>query len=302
MKIDTSSFVQIKEFTTFANRCGAESAAVAKLGDRSGDVNLVSHNTKDRPHGLFHWFRNSDKEAINNSCRQAFKEAIIKLFGGESKIPENVKTAMELDNFRPDSGKPLTARRICKIGAAIEVALRSEHKIEDANGNRLDLGDVASRLGVASKAKAEPERQKAYVSIENENILERISEMTLGTPQSVGIGSTFEAAQRKEMEEDLMRVLEKRVDMAKNFQFELNANITDGKSLLRALGPDTIARRLSARVDGDARDLNENDFSEVIDERLFELTHHMPHVSRNAFDEEDKDVYRNVDRYFIQDE
>ena len=302
MKIDTSSFVQIKEFTTFANRCGAESAAVAKLGDKSGDVNRVNHNIKDRPHGLFHWFRNSDKEAVNNRCRQAFKEAVVKLFGGESKIPENVKAAMELDNFRPDSGKPLTARRICKIGAAIEVALRSEQKIEDTKGNRLDLGDVTSRLGVASNAKAKPEWQNACVSTENANILERISEMTLGTQQSVGIESTFESAQRNEMEADLMRALDRRVDMAKSFQFELNANITDGKSLLRALGPDTIAKRLRTRVEGDTRDLNETDFSEVIDERLFELTHHMPHVSRNAIDEEDKDSYRNVDRYFIQDE
>ena len=41
MKIGTSSSVQIKEFTTFANRCGAESAAVDKDAYRNVDRDFI---------------------------------------------------------------------------------------------------------------------------------------------------------------------------------------------------------------------------------------------------------------------
>ena len=40
------------------------------------------------------------------------------MFGGESKVPESVKKAMLMEAY--DKGKPLTARRILAVKAAVD--------------------------------------------------------------------------------------------------------------------------------------------------------------------------------------
>ena len=54
-------------------------------------------------------FRNQTQKDLNNEIRTAFRNAIINMFGGESRIPDSVKDAMLLKDY--DKGKPLTARR-----------------------------------------------------------------------------------------------------------------------------------------------------------------------------------------------
>ena len=62
--------------------------------------------------------RDLDQKRLNDSVRTSFRNAIRDMFGGESKIPANVKKAMLLKDF--DEGKPLTARRILAVKAAID--------------------------------------------------------------------------------------------------------------------------------------------------------------------------------------
>ena len=54
----------------------------------------------------------------NNATRDAFRNAVSQMFGGESHIPDSVKDAMKLEDY--GKGKPLTARRILAVKTAIE--------------------------------------------------------------------------------------------------------------------------------------------------------------------------------------
>ena len=58
-------------------------------------------------------FRNQIQKDLNNEIRTAFRNAIINMFGGESRIPDSVKDAMLLKDY--GKGKPLTARRIMAV-------------------------------------------------------------------------------------------------------------------------------------------------------------------------------------------
>jgi hypothetical protein len=62
--------------------------------------------------------RRARKQEANNAVRELFRQSIIDMFGGESKIPESVKTAMKLEDY--GKGKPLTARRIMAVKVAID--------------------------------------------------------------------------------------------------------------------------------------------------------------------------------------
>ena len=62
--------------------------------------------------------RSVEQQNLNNAVRTEFRNAVIDMFGGESRIPESVKKAMLLADY--DKGKPLTARRIMAVKAAID--------------------------------------------------------------------------------------------------------------------------------------------------------------------------------------
>ena len=57
--------------------------------------------------------RSVEQQNLNNAVRTEFRNAVIDMFGGESRIPESVKKAMLLADY--DKGKPLTARRIMAV-------------------------------------------------------------------------------------------------------------------------------------------------------------------------------------------
>ena len=88
----------------------------------------ITASTTDSVRGIFKWFRSADDKAANNEVRKLFKDAIIDMFGGESKIPDSVKDAMKLADY--DKGKPLTARRIIAVKAAIDASGTKEARIE----------------------------------------------------------------------------------------------------------------------------------------------------------------------------
>ena len=88
----------------------------------------ITASTTDSIRGIFKWFRSADDKAANNEVRKLFKDAIIDMFGGESKIPESVKKAMVLADY--DKGKPLTARRILAVKAAIDASGTKEARTD----------------------------------------------------------------------------------------------------------------------------------------------------------------------------
>ena len=88
----------------------------------------ITASDTDSIRGLFKWFRSADDQAANNATREIFKNAIIDMFGGESKIPESVKDAMILPDY--GKGKPLTARRILAVKAAIDASGTKETRAD----------------------------------------------------------------------------------------------------------------------------------------------------------------------------
>ena len=63
--------------------------------------------------------RSDDLQRENDMARKLFRQSVVEIFGGEAKIPKSVKDAMKLKDY--DQGKPLTARRILAVKAAIDV-------------------------------------------------------------------------------------------------------------------------------------------------------------------------------------
>ena len=88
----------------------------------------ITASDTDSLRGIFKWFRSADDKAANDATRKIFKDAIIDMFGGESKIPEAVKKAMILGDY--DKGKPLTARRILAVKAAIDASGTKEARTD----------------------------------------------------------------------------------------------------------------------------------------------------------------------------
>jgi len=84
------------------------------------------------------WTRGMDEWTVNDRTRALFKKAIADMFGGESKIPASVKKAMIMSDY--GTGRPLTARRIMAVKAAIDAdgtaAIRAA---------RIELESFASR-------------------------------------------------------------------------------------------------------------------------------------------------------------
>ena len=67
----------------------------------------------------------------NDAVRDLFRQSIRDLFGGEDRIPPNVKEAMRLQDY--GDGRPLTARRIMTVKAAVDEVLgRVDPAIEQA--------------------------------------------------------------------------------------------------------------------------------------------------------------------------
>ena len=88
--------------------------------------------------------RGQDQKELNDSVRTSFRNAIREMFGGEAKIPANVKKAMLLNDF--DEGKPLTARRILAVKAAIDNHLSAVPDTIEVNV-RLDRGSLEGVYG-----------------------------------------------------------------------------------------------------------------------------------------------------------
>ena len=113
------------QFTQFVNFATAQKGAVSsKAIARSGgkvqglEAREISPASGDGVGGFSALFRSKSDVKANNSARTLFREAVAGMFGGESRIPSNVRAAMEMKDY--GVGKPLTARRIMAVKAAID--------------------------------------------------------------------------------------------------------------------------------------------------------------------------------------
>jgi len=104
--------VQSKHGKTILRASGGTTA----LGDRS--IMAADKADKDGVGGFSSWFRSDANKKANNAVRDLFRQTVIDMFGGESHIPDPVKDAMLMKDF--GKGKPLTARRIMAVKAAID--------------------------------------------------------------------------------------------------------------------------------------------------------------------------------------
>lgn len=108
-----ATFRTFVEFAEKTQRDGYDSAcATATLAGKRITVSALSlHETS-------HLLRKTAEEVSNDSTRAIFRNAVSEMFGGEAKIPESVKKAMRLGDY--GDGRPLTARRIMAVKAAID--------------------------------------------------------------------------------------------------------------------------------------------------------------------------------------
>lgn len=137
MALDVNGYNEMfKAFVDFAQAKMAanEKKAVAR-GSLGEDGALVGREIKASTTDSVHkWSRTDADQDANDRTREIFRNAIIDMFGGETKIPASVKKAMLMSDY--DCGKPLTARRILSVKAAI-----------DANGVMREKKAASVRFG-----------------------------------------------------------------------------------------------------------------------------------------------------------
>ena len=168
MNINTSVLAQLNVFTHFAkNRVEAnDESAVAVLSQAPGNESSVQDILKSKSDKPFAFIRTSENKQINNSTRALFKSMIVDLFGGsEANIPQAVKKAMHMKRF-DGSGRPLTARRISAVVAAVVKAIqaKSAEGIFDEHGNKLDTANLKCIIDGSRN-----------ISPANNNVLEKLN-------------------------------------------------------------------------------------------------------------------------------
>ena len=124
-----ASLATFKMFTDFAQQrvdegkgksiARVETGVDITTGALAGRTITVAQG--DSLRHMFKWTRSEDNQAANNIARDLFKKAIINMFGGEKNIPKSVMKAMLMSDY--GKGKPLTARRIMAVKAAVDAHL-----------------------------------------------------------------------------------------------------------------------------------------------------------------------------------
>ena len=140
MNVTSGYSAQFDQFVKFAQAKGVSAKSIARLGS---DATLADREIfaadKGGVGGFAALFRRKEDKSANDAARALFKKSVLAMFGNDmSRVPENVKKAMALKDYGAGegstSGKPLTARRILAVKAAIDDFVKNEDKItEDFN-------------------------------------------------------------------------------------------------------------------------------------------------------------------------
>ena len=88
-----------------------------------------------------------------------FRQTISDLFGGENRIPSDVRKKMELGDY--NKGKPLTARRIAMVkDAVIKVLIKNKDGIVDEKGNARLAGEIIGDMRGLEEVVQKPAKGK----------------------------------------------------------------------------------------------------------------------------------------------
>jgi hypothetical protein len=156
MPLDVNGYNEdFKAFLEFASgRIATDKSAVAGIGEGPAQYGrarpIVAIDPQIDKVGKL---RTQDQRDANEAVRTAFRNAVVDMFGGESRIPDSVKDAMILKDY--GKGKPLTARRIMAVKAAIDADGSVKlNAFKSADGPRfaLDRGWRESELATLGRA------------------------------------------------------------------------------------------------------------------------------------------------------
>jgi hypothetical protein len=177
------TFVKFAEHRSAAGLKGEVAKATVAFDNRN--ISSVTVGSASRTNAG--WFSRTGNDKIDNDrTREIFKAAIVKMFGGESEIPPEVVKAMEMENY--GHGRPLTARRILLVKAAIDKTdaprVGAELKFQ-ATGrkvfNRLQPETKAALVGKGYTKAELPNMAravKAYAKSQNVSEAEALKEVT----------------------------------------------------------------------------------------------------------------------------
>lgn len=113
---------------------------------------MIAHVETDEVHK---WLRTDAECDVNDRTRAIFRAAIANIFGGEDRIPASVKKAMLMGDY--DHGKPLTARRIMAVKAAIDADGSSKARSEKI---RLETFSPAASTRCSRRSRRRPVRRR----------------------------------------------------------------------------------------------------------------------------------------------
>jgi hypothetical protein len=111
------TFTAFVQFAENSIRTG-DKKAIANVAETNLGKRKIVASTTDGV-GLAGMFRTKFEEGANDNARKLFLNAVTRMFGGRSKIPESVWSAIKLEDY--GHGQPLTARRIIAVKQAIDV-------------------------------------------------------------------------------------------------------------------------------------------------------------------------------------
>ena len=113
-----ASLATFKMFTDFAQQRVDEGKGKSIARANNAEAGGLAGRTITAAKG--DWVGNVGRlktnQRANNDARTLFRDAIVGMFGGESRVPSGVWDAMRLEDY--DKGRPLTARRIMAVKAA----------------------------------------------------------------------------------------------------------------------------------------------------------------------------------------
>ena len=189
MALDVNGYNSVfKGFVDFAQRradAGKGTAVVtASLKQDPLDGRQIMALKTSRTDSVHKWTRGVNEWKANDRTRTYFRNAVADMFGGESKIPAEVKKAMLLSDY--DSGKPLTARRILAVKQAIDA-----NGVAKARSARIQLETFRSpdvRAAALGMGYMEPELRKlaraAHFYAEAKGVSEMEAMREVGRPGS----------------------------------------------------------------------------------------------------------------------
>ena len=119
INLDNANFKSFVQFAQQRFDAGDTKAVVNASATDPLEGREILKLAQSKTDSVHKWTRGADEGTANNRTRALFRAAIAQMFDGEEHIPASVKKAMLLADY--DKGKPLTARRILAVKAAIDI-------------------------------------------------------------------------------------------------------------------------------------------------------------------------------------